>query len=174
MMNDNIKNIINQLFNEIGIAVDVEYRIIDQDFFKPLQINGKILKFGFTNEVDINPAYEIVFDPINDTKHTQMIFNYYLNKLKILGEISGYRYIPILDQVTNKIYINLDIYNNEISPKANIISQMQNIKNYTSHKYKLETLGYLDLIININNDFNKDAIICILKNIDEEINHDIY
>lgn len=169
-MNNTINIIIDKIFNEIGIATDMEYTVMDQDFLSVLKENGKVLKFSFDGYIgNINHYNETILRPLKDVKQMQMLFNYYLNKLKILGEIDNFKYLPILDTTTKKIYITADIF--KIKNNYDFNSPINNfdVITYTSRAYNSKTLGYVDLIFQMAGEDTS-----ILVELDKEENNDIY
>ena len=87
-MYNTIQDLIFALLNEIGLSIDRDNVLIDQDNGgQRIYFGGKLIKCSVDPN---NPVYSsdvaVVFDPINDMKLMTTILAYYLEKERVLGE----------------------------------------------------------------------------------------
>lgn len=68
------------LMHEIGLDVDKNNNIVDQDNGQPIHFNGKELKYNLGERRSRMGRNDIGFDPINDTKVMSHLFSFYLDK----------------------------------------------------------------------------------------------
>lgn len=82
MMNDPMNKII---MTEIGLTVDDQSRVMDQDTREYLRFNSKNLKYSSQNQVTLGNK-DMQFDPVSNRAVMGNLFDYYANKLSEEGE----------------------------------------------------------------------------------------
>lgn len=134
-MNINIDErvVIKKIMNEIGLDLNSEGYISDQDYNNMVVMEGKLLKYSFETPVPINRNIELYFDPLNNLQLMSNLFSYYLKKLEIYEDV----YFPIYFSVKNDQFQNAIVVKNE----------MHSIQ--TSF-YNNITLAYAEMIFIIN------------------------
>lgn len=76
------------LLGEIGLAVNSSNEIYDQDTFNPILYNGKVLVFTYKPDTPIFVGNnQCLFDPFNDTRMIAHLFDYYLSKEQLAGNL---------------------------------------------------------------------------------------
>lgn len=130
-----MKNLVYKIMNEIGLDIDDQNRIYDQDTGNIINFNQKALVYNF--HYDINPGFnEILFDPINNRNIMVNLFSYYLKKLEVIEN----RYFMAFYQVENHNH------KKAVEIKANVNEIIG------SNYYANECLGYIELIFKLNNE----------------------
>ena len=124
------------LIKEIGLEVNENGYIIDQDYDNELIINGKKLRYCFNNVLKINPVKEIEFNPLQNSKLMYKLFLYYLEKLNMYDD----RYFPTFYSIPGK--------GNNYG-KFSMCAKENNGYIFESKYYYNECLRYLDLILTI-------------------------
>ena len=81
------EDLIYALINEIGLSIDENNSLFDQDNGQPIYFGGREIKCSIN---PANPVYSseiaTLFDPINDFKLMTTILAYYLEKERVMGE----------------------------------------------------------------------------------------
>lgn len=96
------------VIREIGLELDSQYNIIDQDTGSQLQINGKLIKYYFGTELKQgDPGYynnnDKIFDCVHDPYLMNFLVSYYIEKIKQEEpDLYIYSYHPVLDKITNR------------------------------------------------------------------------
>lgn len=124
------KELSDILMREIGLDIDSNQCIIDQDTGIPLEYNGKKIVYEGNRSKTSVP-----FDPLNNTKMMSHLFSYYTEKV---AEEDG-RYFSAFYQVNDSATKNHLEAKDESSGLV--------IK---SEPYVNDTLKYADLILKIN------------------------
>ena len=82
------EDLIYALINEIGLSINENNSLFDQDSGQLIYFGGKEIKCS------VNPSAPVytseiatIFDPINDMKLMTTILAYYLEKERVLGDI---------------------------------------------------------------------------------------
>lgn len=72
------------VMREIGLELDRQYNVIDQDTGVQLQINGRLIKYYFGSEInpDSNVDGDKIFDAVKDSYLLNFLVAYYIEKLK--------------------------------------------------------------------------------------------
>ena len=125
-----------KLMQEIGLDIDNNKHIVDQDTGSLLQFNGKNLKF-VENEEEFIPRGDAAFDPIGNPKLMNHLFSYYTSKIH---DEDG-RYVNIYYPVQD----SKDVKKGAIELKE----EKENIK-LRSENYYNDSLKYMDLILQLN------------------------
>lgn len=136
-------SLMQKIMQEIGLDIDDNNHIIDQDTGVALQFKGKQLKY-INNKKCRLERNEIPFDPVCDAKLMNNLFAYYINKINA----EDGRYVNIYYSVQDKN-----------SKKGSIIlkEERDNIT-MQSNSYYNDSLKYMDLILQLNgNDNNLNA-----------------
>lgn len=138
-----MKELTELLIKEIGLDVDKNGFIIDQDYGNQIIINGKKLKYCIDNVLRINPVKEIEFNPMKNSKLMYKLFLYYLEKLNEYED----RYFPTFYSIPGK--------NNNYG-KFSMCATENNGYTYETRYYYNECLRYLELILIIGGYTNID------------------
>lgn len=129
-----MNNLLYQLMTEIGLEVDSELRIVDQDDGNIIMFKGKSLKVSIDGiRQPFIGRNDILFDPITNFKVMNNLFSYFIHKTSV----DEGRYFSIFYPVNlpnGTTYI-------EIKEDNNIIR---------SNAYMNPCLAYIDLIFRIN------------------------
>ncbi len=89
------------VLREIGLDLDHQYNIVDQDTGVQLQINGKLIKYYFGSEIspDSNINGDKIFDAVRDSYLMNFLVAYYIEKVKEeYPELYIYSYHSINDK----------------------------------------------------------------------------
>ena len=81
MMNDPINKM---MMEEIGLTVDSQSRVMDQDTREYLSFKSRQMKFSSQNQVTIGDR-DMVFDPASNKNVAANLLDYYANKLQEEG-----------------------------------------------------------------------------------------
>lgn len=73
--------------NKIGLFINNNNEIVDQDTLNPILYKGKKLKVSNT----INPKKEVLYNPVYDENMMRYLLFYYLQKLEVFNN----QYYPI-------------------------------------------------------------------------------
>ena len=124
------KELSDILMREIGLDVDSNQCIIDQDTGMPLEYNGKKIVYEGNRS-----KTSIPFDPLNNTKMMSHLFSYYTEK--VAEEDGRYfnMYYQVKDSDTKSHLEALDASSGTV---------------LKSEPYTNDTLKYADLIFKIN------------------------
>lgn len=128
-----------KLLSELGLGVDVNHYLIDQDYGTFVFFNGKHIKAKRNNVEPFVNRHEVYFDPIRNVKLMRNLFQYYISKIHSLEN----RYFSVF----------FPIYN-ENAPGALEIKNTTEC--YRSKCYNNESLRYIDLIFRISGDIDID------------------
>lgn len=137
MMNELDKEINSLIMREVGFEIGPGNKIYDQDTGMPVRINGMdvIAPGGY-----VNRQRSMEFDPYNNIRMMNYVFNYYIGKQ---SEESGSEVVTY--------------YNKEDSIDGGKIEcRMDDNSLITSNKYKRDTLKYTDIIMQLNGEDNPD------------------
>lgn len=81
MMFENVYDLIYNLLNEIGLSIDSNGYVYDQDSGIHLEAQGKKIKASVRPDI---PCYagqgEVVFDPLNNTRQIHTLLGYAIDK----------------------------------------------------------------------------------------------
>lgn len=93
----------NLVLREIGLDLDHQYNIVDQDTGIQLQINGKLIKYYFGTEVnpDSNVNGDKILDAVRDSYLMNFLVAYYIEKVK---EENPDLYIYSYHSINDKYY----------------------------------------------------------------------
>lgn len=88
------EDLIFALINEIGLSINSNNVLYDQDTHNIIYFGGKEIKCSIDPD---KPVYKsevaVVFDPIDDIKLMTTILGYYLEKERVLGETYPITYL---------------------------------------------------------------------------------
>lgn len=131
-----INNLNYQLMCEIGLEVDQEMRVVDQDLGNVIMFKGKTLKanIGGLRQPFIG-RNDILFDPVNNYKIMTTIFAYYVQKLTNMEGRYFNIFYPVQLQ-SGKTY-------------AEIKEDMKVIR---SGAYFNPCIAFIDLVFRLNNE----------------------
>ena len=88
------------VFRLIGLELDNQYNVIDQDTRYQLQINGKFIKYFFGNNPEVLDFNDKIFDAVHDSYTMNFLISYYIEKLKMEGsDIYIHSYHPVLNKM---------------------------------------------------------------------------
>lgn len=122
-----------QLLLAIGLSVDTNHNLIDQDYGTIIYLNGKNIK---SNRGTIEPFIrktDVYFDPINNVKLMRTLFQYFINKINDLDN----RYFSVF----------FPVYKDNGLISIEIKSELESFK---SDYFYNESLRYIDLIFKIS------------------------
>lgn len=85
MLDKDSKTINNILIQKIGLELDENSHLVDQDTGQPLHFNGKAIKYNYTN-INRLAKNEVEFDPLNNTSMANYLCGYYIEKMNNEGE----------------------------------------------------------------------------------------
>lgn len=122
-----------QLLLAIGLSVDVNHNLIDQDYGTIVYLNGKNIKAKRGSIEPFIRKTDVYFDPINNVKLMRTLFQYFINKINNLDN----RYFSVFFPVSKE--------NGLIS--IEIKSELECFK---SDYFYNESLRYIDLIFKIS------------------------
>lgn len=90
MFDENYINIARSILGEIGLGLNNQHIVYDQDSNTIITVDGKAIAFTFIPNTnffyDTNNC--ILFDPFHDFKTISKLFSYYLDKEQRSGNIS--------------------------------------------------------------------------------------
>lgn len=90
----------SHIFRLIGLELDSQYNVIDQDTRYQLQINGKFIKYFFGNNPEIMDFNDKIFDGVHDSYTMNFLISYFIEKLKMEGsDIYIHSYHPIINKM---------------------------------------------------------------------------
>lgn len=135
MMNE----LTEKVMSIIGLDINHEFKVMDQDTGLLLTFNDKYLKFSYSDEIPIIGENDMWLDLLNNVKIVIYIFTYFLEKNYILTNT----YIRSFSQINDGIKTALDVRGDS---------------NITSNFYTLSTLKYLDIIFRLSEYDNVDFI----------------
>jgi hypothetical protein len=124
-----------KVMHEIGLEVDKNNNIVDQDTGNTLTFKDKTIKYENAN----TRRDEVQFDPLSNPPMMNSLFDYYLNKIEGEG-----KYVKEYHKS-----------NNEKGEKG-YIELKENKQNIRSGSYYNDSVKYADLILKINE--SKDDI----------------
>ena len=130
-----IDDLEQKLMMEIGLSVDLEHTVTDQDFGTYLSLHGKYIKAKRNGiEPFVNRHSSIYFDPVRNVKFMRYLFQYYMTKIQKLDN----RYFSVF----------FPTYNQETG--AGCIDIKNETESYRSKYYYNEALRYIDIIFRIS------------------------
>lgn len=130
-----------QLLLEMGLGVDSNFNLIDQDFGTQIFFNAKNVKVIVNGvQPQLNKRTDILFDPINNVQLMRNLFQYYIKKLETEGSVFTV-YYPVQGSTPGQAKV--EIKDTQLIP-------------YSSKYYFNECLRYIDLIMVLNEDENVD------------------
>lgn len=91
--------------NKIGLFINNNNEIVDQDTLIPLLYKGKKLKVSNT----INPRKEVSYNPVYDENMLRYLLFYYLQKLEVFNN----QYYPINYPIYDKDGLGFALKNSE-------------------------------------------------------------
>lgn len=103
------RSVIKKIMNEIGLDLNYEGYILDQDTNEVIFVDGKLLKYSFETPVPVNKNIEMYFDPINNLHLMSILFSYYLKKLEIYEDV----YFSVYFSVKNELFQHAIVAKNE-------------------------------------------------------------
>lgn len=96
------------VFDAIGLELDRQGNVVDQDTGIQLQLNGKFIKYYFGNNPQIIDSNDKIFDASKDSYLMNFLVSYYIEKIKLEGSsLYIHSYHPILDKRTNTSCLEL-------------------------------------------------------------------
>jgi len=140
------------LFNTIGLSVNMDQYLYDQDSGQILKYNDKAIKSATAPMNVYAGKNDIVFDPVTNYDMMVKLFGYWLDKEIAIGEN------PNIAQFQAQ-YIE---DNPEDKTEQRFTLVLANGTSYTSHYYKKLYLAYMELIFLIG-----DNQVVNLYNFDE-------
>ena len=136
MMRDPINKIIME---DIGLTVDKNNRVMDQDTRGYVRYNNKDMRYSSQNSV-ILTNNDMVFDPGSNKIVMSHVFNYYLGKV----------------QEEDGTYVSMHYEKIREEDGASALTAKIDGKEYTTHYYNNESLKYAEMIKIINQSEDTD------------------
>jgi hypothetical protein len=103
-----MNELVYKLLQEIGIDIDGNNILVDQDTQMVIYFNGKKVKYRLDGSPIPIGKNDIYFDPINNVKLMNTLFLYYINKLQTLDGIYYNIFYPVaLQDGSGKGYIEI-------------------------------------------------------------------
>ena len=133
------EDLIFALINEIGLSINSNNSLFDQDTGQVIYFGGKEIKCSIDPNISVYPSdIAVVFDPINDMKLMTTILGYYFEKERVMGECYPITYsfndrdkkkpssIMVKLQTPDRgiIELNSDSYSNKCLKLSDIILRM--------------------------------------------------
>lgn len=129
-----INNLIYQLMTEIGLEIDSEMRVVDQDDGNVIMFKGKSLKISLDEyKQPFIGRNDILFDPVSNFKVMSNLFSYFVHKTSIMEG----RYFSIF----------YPIY---LPNGRTCIEIKENDETIRSNAYMNPCIAYIDLVFRIN------------------------
>ena len=135
MMDNPLNKII---MNEIGLTVDSQSRVMDQDTREHLQFRSKNMKYSSQNQVTLGNK-DMVFDPASNKNVMSSLFDYYANKIQ--NEEDG-KYVSM--------------YNEKVDGDKSSLEVRVDGETIISGQYHNDSLKYVDAIMRLNGNKNVD------------------
>lgn len=132
MMKDPLNKVIME---DIGLTVDSNNRVMDQDTREYLSYRDKNMKFSSQNSVTLTNQ-DIIFDPITDKAVMGSLFNHYLGKIE---EEDG-------------VYVALHYEQRSEDGKSTALVAKVDNQEITTDYYKNDSLKYVEMIKRLNGD----------------------
>lgn len=128
-----MNELLYKLMNEVGLSVDDQYNLVDQDYGTVVFLNGKVIKAARNGLEPFVSRQEVYFNPIENVKLMRMLFQYYIKKLNVFDN----KYFPLFYPISNdKGMGGFEIKNDK--------------EIYRSNYYNNECLRYIDLIFRMS------------------------
>lgn len=141
LMNDNEELLVYNVIQEIGLDLDENNNVVDQDFRNIVYFSGKKLKYNYHGQIAIiNNNTEIYMNLLHNPLLMQHLFYYYLEK----------------EYVFEGKYFTLFYDVNSSDPNYSAIEIKNNEYTLTSKFYYNRCLRYIDLIFQISGEYNVD------------------
>lgn len=129
-----INNLIYQLMTEIGLEIDSEMRVVDQDDGNVIMFKGKSLKVSLNEyKQPFIGRNDILFDPITNFKVMSNLFSYFIHKTSI----------------TEGRYFNI-FYPVNLADGRTYIEIKEDNQVIRSGSYNNPCIAYIDLVFRIN------------------------
>lgn len=127
-----INELTEKIMSNIGLDIDKDFKVKDQDFNNFIIINNKYLKCSYGVEEPFIGKNDIYFDPLNNTRLMIFLFTYFLEKYSMLNNTYFMSFIVLSGKnKTTALDIRGDI-------------------NIVSDYYHSDTLKYIDIIFRIS------------------------
>ena len=123
------------LFNEIGLSINAQQYLYDQDTGITLRYKDKYLKATTTIEPIYAGKSDIVFDPASNFNCMVTLFGYFIEKISINN---------------NFPYKAQYVEDNPDKTKQRLVVQTLDGKKYTSKFYNNLYLGFIEVIFQIS------------------------
>lgn len=125
---------------DIGLSVNREGYIFDDDSRLYLQFKNKYIKTSINNVAVYAGKTDIIFDPIRNYRMMEYLFGYFLEKEKSFGNN-----MDIIAHFTEEI-------TDEKGTKMRRVGIRTNIGNIYSNFYKNIYLGFIEMIFRLSDD----------------------
>jgi|GEM_PF-6340969 len=90
-----IHELTEMVMSNIGLDVDSQFRVIDQDYCNIMIYEGKYLKCSYNNEEPMITNNDIHFELTKNTKLMEFIFSYFLYKLELTRQLYFFNILNI-------------------------------------------------------------------------------
>ena len=147
------EDLIYALINEIGLSINTNNSLFDQDTGQVIYFGGKEIKCSINPNVTVYPSdVSVVFDPINDIRLMTTILGYYFEKERVMGD-----YYPITYSFNDR----------DKRKPSNIMVKLQTkdkgIIEINSNYYYNKCLKISDIILRMGEQY------CDLSNFDQKV-----
>lgn len=132
MMNDPMNKII---MNEIGLTVDSQSKVLDQDSREYLRYKSKNMKYSSQSQVTLGNK-DIPFDPVSNKNIMSSLFDHFGRKIEDEGI-----YVSMYSER------NTDDQKSSLEAKVNIDGEDTVL---TTKSYYNDSLKYVDMIMQLN------------------------
>lgn len=93
----------DKVIKTIGLELDKQFSIIDQDTGNIIRLNGKFIKYYFGQQPEIIDYNDKILDVTKDSYLMNFFVSYYVEKLKMeIPELYIHSFHPIIDKKTGK------------------------------------------------------------------------
>jgi len=127
-----IHELTEKIMANIGLDIDNDFKIVDQDYGNTIMMDKKYLKCSYNIQEPIIGKDDILFNPIMNIKVMEFIFAYFLEKYQLL----------------NQTYIMSYCQMNNTSKETALY--VRGTHNTVSYFYKSDTLKYIDIIFRLS------------------------
>ena len=104
---NSLEDLVYALLTEIGLFIDEEGVVVDQDTYKNIMYNGKVVRASINPKIPAIPSdIYAIFDPVWDNKFMSVMLGYYLRKEELLGNFQS---SVMLEEIENIPFYNKDI-----------------------------------------------------------------
>ena len=142
---NSLEDLVFHLLNEIGLGINANGFVYDQDTEQEIYYNGKQIR------ASVDPRYPAIandlyglFDPVFDGKFMAMLLGYYLKKSEAQGELDPISVTEQIMETPSWSYLNPTK-----TRKTRVVVLCDNHQEYHSEYYYQKGLKFSDIILRI-------------------------